>query len=147
MSLRSAPCYSCKAPWVAASCRTGSYHRYDRQMSSSSRQIVFALLAVTGLIVTWYFNLQFISASGGFSLTEFIAATHVNAAASSISYDLLVVVVVFLFWSWTEARRLQMRHWWVLIPLTFGIAIAFAFPLFMLLRERAIETNGQQQSP
>ena len=93
-------------------------------MTSTTRQIVFALLALIGVTVTWYFNIQFMKTSGGFSLTEFVAATHANAAASSISYDLLVVTIAFLFWSFLEARRLGMRNWWLYAIATFSIAIA-----------------------
>lgn len=107
-------------------------------MSSRSRQAVYASLALIGVVVTWTYNLQFIAERGGFSVREFIAACYANAASTSITNDLLVVVALFLYWSWGEARRLGMRHWWVYVPLTFGIAIAFAFPLFMCMRERAL---------
>jgi hypothetical protein len=110
-------------------------------MTSSSRKIVFALAAVVGVFVTWYFNLQFMVETGGFSLTQFLAATYANNASASISNDLLVVVFTFLFWSYSEAQRLGMKRWWVYVLLTFSIAIAFAFPLFMFMRERAIENS------
>lgn len=107
-------------------------------MSSTGKQIFYAIAALVGVIVTWYFNLQFMAQHEGFSLGKFIAATHANDAATSIANDLSVVVVVFAFWSFFEARRLQMRHWWAYFVFTFVIAIAFTFPLFMLMRERAI---------
>jgi hypothetical protein len=31
-----------------------------------------------------------------------------------------------------------MRNWWLYFVLTFGVAAAFALPLFMYMRERAI---------
>ncbi len=108
-------------------------------MTSQIRKTVFAATAVLGVCVTWYFNLQFMAETGGFSLTEFVAATYVNAASASISNDLLVVVFTFLFWSYFEAQRLAMKRWWLYVVLTFSIAIAFAFPLFMYMRERALE--------
>ena len=115
-------------------------------MSSAVRQRVFLLTAIVGVFVTWYFNIQFMRETGGFSLTAFIAATYANSAASSISNDLLVVVFTFLFWSFTEARRLGMKHWWLLLVLTFAVAIAFAFPLFMYFRERRIVATAQLNS-
>jgi hypothetical protein len=107
-------------------------------MSSQAQQLFYASLAAVGVIATWTFNLQFIAETGGFSVVEFVRACYANAAAASITNDLLVVVALFLFWSWRESRRLGMRHWWIYVPLTFGIAIAFAFPLFMLMRDRAM---------
>jgi len=105
-------------------------------MSSITKQFIYAVLALVGVSVTWYFNLQLMLVPGDFSLGAFIADNYVNAASASITNDLLVVVVVFLFWSFGEARKLGMKHWWVYVPLTFGIAIAFSFPLFLLMRER-----------
>lgn len=107
-------------------------------MSTEKRMIFFAVAAVIGVIVTWYFNIQHMQEVGNSSAMSFIEAMYVNSASTSISNDLLVVVATFLFWSYTEAKRLGMRHWWVYIILTFVIAIAFAFPLFMYMREKAI---------
>lgn len=107
-------------------------------MTSKTRQIVFGITALVGIAVTWYYNIQFMEAYGGFSVIQYVADNYVNAASASISNDILVVVFTFLFWSFFEARRLGMRRWWVYVVLTFAIAIAFAFPLFMLMRERRI---------
>lgn len=111
-------------------------------MTSRTRQTVFGLAALVGIVVTWYYNIQFMEAYGGFSLIQYVADNYVNAASASISNDILVVVFTFLFWSFYEARRLGMRHWWVYVVLTFAVAIAFAFPLFMLMRERRLAEAG-----
>ena len=110
-------------------------------MQPKNLKVFFAVLSIIGIIVTWYFNIQYIQESGGFSLLSFIESVYANSASSSISNDLLVVGTVFLFWSYAEAKRLGMRHWWVYLVLTFLIAIAFTFPLFMLMRERALEES------
>ena len=107
-------------------------------MSSKAKQVIYALLAIIGLCVTWYFNLQLMQSPEGFSWGAFLADNYVNAASASITNDLLVVVAVFLFWSFFEARKLGMKHWWLYIPLTFIIAIAVAFPVFLLMRERKL---------
>jgi len=104
-------------------------------MSSKAKQIIYAVFALIGVIATWYFNLQLMQAPGGFSWAAFISDNYVNAASSSITNDLLVVTAVFLFWSFGEARKLGMKSWWLLVPLTFVVAIAFTYPLFLLLRE------------
>ncbi|MGB0211840.1 DUF2834 domain-containing protein [Algiphilus sp.] len=111
-------------------------NRGDDIMGPTARQWIYAVIAITGVAVTWYFNLQFIAEHGGLPIDRFIADVYVNAAASSIGNDLLVVVAAFLVWSFAEARRLGMRHWWVYPILTFGIAIAFAMPFFLWMRER-----------
>ena len=115
------------------------------EISSKKLQVIYGICAIAGVIFTMYFNVQFIIEHNGFSLATFINENYVNNASASISNDLLVVVVAFLVWSFVESRRLSMSNWWVYVVLTFGVAIAFALPLFLLNRERRISeisSNG-----
>ncbi len=108
-------------------------------MQLSFRQGVYAALAVAGVIGTWWFNLQFMAEAGGaFSVVEFVRGGYANPAAASLTNDLLVALLCFLVWSFAEARRLGMRHWWVYVVVAFGVAFAVAFPLFLLVRERSL---------
>lgn len=100
------------------------------------RQVVYALLAVAGLIATGYFNLQFIGQRGGFNLVDFIAAGFANPAAASISCDITVAFLAFLVWLPGEARRSGVRHWWLYAVVGLTVAFAVALPLFLLVRER-----------
>ena len=41
----------------------------------SVNRIIYLILAIAGLVMTWYYNLQFMAESGGsFDISEFIAA-------------------------------------------------------------------------
>jgi hypothetical protein len=108
-------------------------------MNTINRRNLFALAAIAGVIATWYFNILFFMDIQSFSLIAFIEANYENHASASISNDLLVVIFTFIVWSYTEAKRLGMKNWWVYVVLTPCIAAAFSFPLFMFMRERAIE--------
>lgn len=107
-------------------------------MSSGSKQTFYGIMAIVGLCATWYFNIQAMQADPNFSFMTFLADNYVNPSSASITNDILVVLVVFFFWSFFEARKLNMKYWWVYLPLSIGIALAFALPLFMLMRERAL---------
>lgn len=107
-------------------------------MNTNTKQIFYALMAIVGVCATWYFNLQAMELDPNFSFASFIGDNYVNPSSASIANDIVVILVVFFFWSFVEARRLEMKHWWVYVPLSIGIALAFAFPLFLLMRERAI---------
>jgi hypothetical protein len=108
-------------------------------MSFTPRQVVYLVLAALGFVLTWAFNLRFMQESGGaFDAVAFVKAGYVNAAAASLTNDLLVALATFLVWSFAEARRLHMRHWWTVPVLCFGVAFAFAFPLFLFFRERRL---------
>ena len=115
---------------------------YIIAMTSTHRQIFYGSLAIIGTIATWYFNIQFMNETGGFTMTDFINANYVNAASASISNDIIVAAIAFTFWSFFEARRLQMKHWWVYAVLTNAVAFAFAYPLFLLMRERKISAQN-----
>ena len=99
---------------------------------ANTLQLIYGLCAIAGLVFTMYFNILFIIEHGGFSAITFVTDNYVNNASASISNDILVVVAAFLVWSFIEARRLSMSHWWIYVVLTFAVAIAFAFPLFLL---------------
>jgi len=103
-------------------------------------RIFYLLLTLAGLIIPWYYNLQFIEQSGGaFSIAEFIAAGSTNAASQSLSWDLAIVCVAGLLWIFLESKRLGLRFFWVYIVLSFAVAYAFAFPLFLFIRQGKLE--------
>ena len=107
-------------------------------MQTQTRQWAYGILAVAGVAATWHFNIQFIGEHGGFNLMHFFRDSYANTASSSISNDLTVGVVAFLVWLFAESRRLEMPRPWVYVLLTFGVAFAFAFPFFLLMRERRL---------
>jgi len=57
---------------------------------------------------------------------------------------LLVVIIAWIVWMIPEARKLNIKGWVIilLIVLTFAVAFAFTFPLFMFLRERALQKTN-----
>jgi len=105
-------------------------------MRPSASTTIFALLAVLGAALPWYFNLHFLAAAG--NLFGFLRAGFANPAVASVTVDIFIASVTFLIWMVMEARRLRMRHWWVYIVLTFSIAFACGFPLFLMMRQRRL---------
>lgn len=58
--------------------------------------------------------------------------------------DLIVAAVAASVFMVVEGYRLRMRVPWLYPVLGIVLAIAFAFPLFLLLRERALERRGER---
>jgi hypothetical protein len=108
-------------------------------MTSLYRQWTYGTLAVLGLILPWYFNLQFMAANEVGDLRAFVAACFANPAAGSLTMDATVASVAFVAWLLVEAKRLSMRRAWAYIVLIPTVAFAFAFPLFLLMRERRLQ--------
>lgn len=100
---------------------------------------IYLLLALIGFVTTWYFNIQFYLTAEDTSIGNFIAQTNLSFPAKSISADISVVAITFLVWMIYESRKLKIKHWWIIIPLTFLVAIAFSFPLFLWMRANRLE--------
>ena len=108
-------------------------------MKITGLQILYGVLAVIGVCVTWYFNLQPMEMS-------YIEGLYDNPAASSFTNDLIVVVTAFLVWSFVETGRLKMSYgvWVAILILTFIVAAAMTVPLFLLLRERRLLARNEE---
>ena len=106
-------------------------------------------LAVAGAILPWLANLDFIRESNGpFDLALFIAQANANPAAQSLSRDLLIGATAFTIWMVVEARRLQIKYFWIALLASFGLAFACGAPLFLFLRERRLlELSKGQLEP
>jgi hypothetical protein len=105
-------------------------------------EAAYAMLALIGLAGTVWFNARYVL--GGGDLRDpvgFFRLGFVNAAASSLTTDLLVAFVVFALWSVIESRRIRMSFGWAYPLLALVTAFAFAFPLYLLLRERHLRTR------
>ena len=106
----------------------------------SAPRVLYLFLTIAGLVMTWKYNLQFMAESGGaFDLGKFIADSSGNAASQSLTWDLTIACLAGLVWIYYEARRLGMRFFWAYILLAFGVAYAFAFPLFLFIRQGRLE--------
>jgi hypothetical protein len=101
---------------------------------------VYLALAISGAVLPWLANLEFISEYGAsFDLGLFVQLANANPAASSLSRDLAIGATAVVVWIVQESRRLQMRGLpWVLLSCA-ALAFAFGAPLFLYLRERRLE--------
>lgn len=102
--------------------------------ASSVRQVCYATAAVVGLVLTWYFNLSYNGSTG------YLAAWFANDASSSAAVDLIVLSAALSLFVVAEARRLGLRLWVPLVVIATGclVAMAFALPAFLFLRERRL---------
>ena len=106
--------------------------------ASTIRQVVYAVAAVVGGVLTWFFNLRYDGEVG------YLAAWFANDASSSAAVDLLVVAAAVTVFVFAESRRLRMR---MIVPVLFlvtgiAIAMAFAVPAFLLYRERVLNRTS-----
>ena len=95
---------------------------------------VYLLLAVAGLLGTWWFNVLAIV-----QMADFIGVLVTSGpAVSSITVDLLVVAAAGSVFIIVEARRLRMRFGWLYVVGAGLTAFAFTFPLVLAMRRRRL---------
>ena len=105
----------------------------------SVKRIIYLVLAILGLVVPWYYNLQFFVNAG---FMDFVKESSANLAARSVSSDLFIATVAGSVWMYAESRRLRIRFAWLYILLGFVIAFSYAFPLFLFVREAKLEKSS-----
>lgn len=101
---------------------------------------VYLGFSVLGFFIPWYYNLQFMMTGETFTPQKFIAAGMVSPLASSLTTDFMICASALFTFIIVESRRLKMKNMWIIYVSTFLIAIAFAAPLFLYLRERKLNT-------
>ncbi|OJV96427.1 MAG: hypothetical protein BGO47_04835 [Microbacterium sp. 67-17] len=105
--------------------------------------ITYLVLALAGLVGTWFFNTLAI-----IQLRDFIGdLISSGPAVSSITVDLLVVAVAGCVFIVAESRRLGMRFAWLYILGSGLTAFAFTFPLFLAMRQRRMTQLAASVTP
>jgi len=103
------------------------------------RKYIFLIISIIGISYTWFYNIQYFMTYEEASLVHFFELAQSNFAGKSFGADLTVVVLTFFVWFIPDARKLKVKAWWIIIPLTFLIAVAFSFPFYLYLRELALD--------
>jgi hypothetical protein len=97
----------------------------------------FLFLALLGGFFSVYHVFSgIVAANGVFSVIDFVQSTWTdNAYARAITWDFWVGTTAGSAFMVMEGRRLRMKYYGVFIALSFMVAYAFAFPLFLYFRE------------
>lgn len=64
-----------------------------------------------------------------------------NRISTAFIVDLLVVVFVFIIWTYHEAKKFRVKNVWAIWVLTLIFGMAGPFPLFLYLREKAMHNE------
>lgn len=92
------------------------------------------LMAGFGTAIPWaYFGGFFID--HGPDPVAFVGGLFANGAAAGFTADVLISMLVFWLWSYHDARRGNIRHWWLTLPAGLTVGLSLALPLYLALRE------------
>ncbi|MDB5972595.1 MAG: hypothetical protein JWQ90_5045 [Hydrocarboniphaga sp.] len=118
-----------------------------RQGGVSVLEGVCYLIAVPALVIGWYFNFQYMRGYGEqVGWWHWTTLLFVNPASASGGQDLIIAnLLLFPLWTIVDGRRCGMRlsGWYFVMSLV--TSYAFAFAVFMALRERQLRWNNAQR--
>jgi hypothetical protein len=114
-------------------------HRYlSIAGNMNRRERILLALAIVGFVVPNTIVVLF-AAQHGLTLDGYFRHWGGSLPAIQLALDVGIVFVAFALWAAWEGKRLEMGSWWVPIPASLLVGVCFAVPLFLLLRERAIQ--------
>ena len=106
-----------------------------------SRKSVYLVFCVLGIVLPYS---QFVPwvLEHGLRMGLFFHELFANRIGGFFGMDVLVSAVVLIFFLRREGKRLGVRHLWLPIVGTLTVGVSLGFPLFLYLRERALESAG-----
>jgi hypothetical protein len=78
-------------------------------------------------------------AEHGVDLGRYLDNWFATLPSAQLVADLVICCVAFIGWSAWDGPRSGVRRWWVTIPATALVGVCFAVPLYLLLRDRALD--------
>jgi ABC-type amino acid transport system permease subunit len=111
----------------------------------TSRERVLLALTIVGFAAPNAMIGAFI-AEHGLDLSRYFNDWVQTLPAAQLGVDLIIAFVAFARWARWDGRRTGQRSWWLAIPAALLVGLCFAVPLFLLLRERTLQTTQQAQA-
>jgi hypothetical protein len=105
----------------------------------------YGSIGLLALPATWINNIAFMQQPNN-SFMDFINAAYVNAAAASLSNDLLFIAIAASMFMAIEGKRIGIRYVWLYLILSGVVAISVTFPLFLLARHLKLTKEGVESS-
>jgi Terpene cyclase DEP1 len=107
-----------------------------------SRKTVYLLFCIVGVVLPYWQFLPWIL-ENGLPMKFFFQQLFANRIGGFFGMDVLVSAVVLIFFLRREGQRLGVRHLWLPIAGVFTVGVSLGLPLFLFLREQALEGIGE----
>jgi Terpene cyclase DEP1 len=113
-----------------------------------ARHLIYIALALASLI--WAWSLAFAWMAGGGNIINlpsfFIDSYKSGSAAAFLTIDIATAWAVYMLWVVGDATKIGLgaKTGWIFLALSF-LGTCFAFPLYLVLRERHLAKSGANQ--
>ncbi|WP_428630029.1 DUF2834 domain-containing protein [Sphingopyxis sp.] len=115
-------------------------------MGGPIRHGLYVLIAFVSAGLAWYYGIAWMQGGGNIlNLPSFfLDAFRSGDAAAFLTVDILAAWIVYMIWVVPDAVRIGLgaRTGWLFLVLSF-IGTCFAFPLYLVRRERHLAKAGQ----
>lgn len=108
-----------------------------------TRKAVYLVFCVLGILLPYSQFVPWVVAHHGVPIGLFLRELFANRIGAFFGMDVLVSAVVLIFFLRREGRRLGVRYLWLPILGTLAIGVSLGFPLFLYLREGALEKRQE----
>ncbi len=107
-----------------------------------SRKTIYLLFCILGVVLPYSQFLPWVM-ENGLHMKFFFQQLFANRIGGFFGMDVLVSAVVLIFFLRREGKRLGVKHLWLPIAGVFTVGVSLGLPLFLYLREQALEGIGE----
>jgi len=116
-------------------------------MATTLKHAFFVLIAFGSLFIAWPFAFDWIRDGGNIldPVPFFADVYKLGGAAAFLTVDIAVAWIAFMVWVATDAARIGLgaRWGWLFVALSY-LGVCFAFPLYLVVRERHLMRKGRE---
>ena len=102
---------------------------------------LYLLLCVAGVLLPYSQFVPFV-AEHGLDLKLFVEELFSTRIGAFFGMDVIVSAIVLAVFVFVEGRRSAVRSLWAPIAATLAVGVSFGLPLFLYLREAALERRS-----
>ena len=88
---------------------------------------------LAGIVIPYWFAIPFFMFHGP-DLRLLLEELFANNISSFFAADLIVASVIFLVWSFRDAREKKIGGWWIVLLSNLVVGLSLALPLYLLKR-------------
>lgn len=110
-----------------------------------TRKTIYLVFCVLGIVLPYSQFVPWVVAQRGVPLGLFLRELFANRIGAFFGMDVLVSAVVLIFFLRREGKRLGVRHLWMPIVGTLAVGVSLGLPLFLYLREGALESVASRR--
>ena len=111
-----------------------------------NRKALYLVFCLLGIALPYSQFVPWVVAQHGVPMGLFLRELFANRIGAFFGMDVLVSAVVLISFVQREGKRLGVRHLWLPIVGTLAVGVSLGFPLFLYLREGALENTRGTES-